>query len=123
MYSRAIITIALLMLVAIATAQQTTEILDIKKVEEAGKGSAYKAKVIALAFNYLALGLMLGATIYILVVRKRSLPELFGEWWFWVPIVLNIVPVILYSLSDFSPLFRALYNSVKEDLCPFLFCP
>jgi hypothetical protein len=66
---------------------------------------------------------MLGATIYILVIRKRGIPELFGEWWFWLPIALNMVPVILYIVSDFTPLFKSVYDWVKQDMCPFLFCP
>jgi hypothetical protein len=116
------VAIALLVLAVVATAQQA-EILDVKKVEKAGEGSLHTAKIIGLAFNYLALGLMIGASIYILVVRKRSLPELFGEWWFWVPIALNLVPVILYLISDFTPLIGSLYKWIREDPCPFLYCP
>jgi hypothetical protein len=119
MHAKAI-AIALLVLAAIVTAQ---EILDIEKVEQAGEGSLRNAKIIGLAFNYLALGLMIGASIFVLIVRKRSLPELFGEWWFWVPIVYNLVPVILYLISDFTPLIGSLYEQIREDPCPFLYCP
>jgi hypothetical protein len=66
---------------------------------------------------------MIGASVYVLFVRKRSFPELFGEWWFWVPIALQIVPVILYILSDITPLVKSVYDWVKEDPCPFLYCP
>ncbi len=121
MYIKAI-TIALLMLVVIVTAQQI-EILDVEKIGQAGENSLRNAKIIGLAFNYLALGLMLGASVYVLVVRKRSLPELFGEWWFWAPIAVNMVPVILYLISDFTPLIRSLYDQIREDPCPFLYCP
>jgi hypothetical protein len=122
MYTKAI-AIVLLVLAAVVTAQQTTEILDVEKVEQAGQGSLHTAKIIVLAFNLFAIGLMLGATIYILVIRKRGIPELFGEWWFWLPIALNMIPVILYIVSDFTPLFKSVYDWVKQDMCPFLFCP
>jgi len=121
MYAKTI-TIALLMLVAVVMAQ-TTSIIDVQKVESAGKDTLKNAKIVALALNYVALGVMIGASIYVLFVRKRSFPELFGEWWFWVPIALNMVPVILYLLSDFTPLVKSIYDWVKQEQCPFLYCP
>lgn len=121
MYAKTI-AIALLMLVAVVTAQ-TTNIIDIQKVESAGKDTSKYAKITVLAINYVAIAVMLGASVYILFVRKRGFPELFGEWWFWVPIALNMVPVILYLLSDITPLVKSIYDWVKQDPCPFLFCP
>jgi hypothetical protein len=122
MYARAI-AIALLMLVAVVMAQTTTKIIDVEKVESAGKETSKNAKIVVLAINYVAIAVMLGASVYVLFVRKRGFPELFGEWWFWVPIALNMVPVILYLLSDFTPLFKSVYDWVKQDMCPFLYCP
>jgi hypothetical protein len=116
------IAIVLLMLVAVAMAQ-TADVIDIEKIEGAGKETLKNAKIVVLALNYVALAAMIGASVYVLFVRKRSFPELFGEWWFWVPIALNIVPVILYLLSDFTPLVKSVYDQIKEDPCPFLFCP
>ena len=122
MYARTI-AIALLMLVAVAMAQTATQIIDVQKVESAGKETLKNAKIIVLALNYVALAAMIGASIYVLFVRKRSFPELFGEWWFWVPIALQIVPVILYLLSDFTPIVKSVYDWIKQDQCPFLYCP
>jgi hypothetical protein len=116
------IVITMLMLVAVVMAQQA-QIIDVEKVEEAGKETLKNAKIAVLAINYVALAAMIGASVYVLFVRKRGFPELFGEWWFWVPIALNVVPVILYLLSDFTPLVKSVYDWVKEDPCPFLFCP
>jgi len=119
------IAIALLMLVAVVMAQNQggNRIIDIGKVEQAGKGISNDAKIVVLAINYIAIAAMIGASVYVLFVRKRSFPELFGEWWFWVPIALQIVPVILYILSDITPLVKSVYDWVKEDPCPFLYCP
>jgi len=119
------IAIVLLMLVAVVMAQNQggNRIIDIEKVEQAGKGISNDAKIVVLAINYIAIAAMIGASVYVLFVRKRSFPELFGEWWFWVPIALQIVPVILYILSDFTPLVKSVYDWVKEDPCPFLYCP
>jgi len=119
------IAIALLMLVAVVMAQNQggNRIIDIGKVEEAGRGISNDAKIVVLAINYIAIAAMIGASVYVLFVRKRSFPELFGEWWFWVPIALQIVPVILYILSDITPLVKSVYDWVKEDPCPFLYCP
>jgi len=116
------IAIALLMLVAVVMAQQNN-IVNIQKVEEAGKGISKDAKIVVLAINYIAIAAMIGASVYVLFVRKRGFPELFSEWWFWVPIALQIVPVVLYMLSDFTPLVKSVYDWVKEDPCPFLYCP
>jgi hypothetical protein len=119
------IAIVLLMLAAVVMAQNQggNRIIDIEKVEQAGKGISNDAKIVVLAINYIAIAAMIGASVYVLFVRKRSFPELFGEWWFWVPIALQIVPVILYILSDFTPLVKSVYDWVKEDPCPFLYCP
>ncbi len=120
------IAIALLMLVAVIMAQnvgQGGKIVDIQKVEQAGKDISKDAKIVVLAINYIAIAAMIGASVYVLFVRKRGFPELFGEWWFWVPIALNVVPVILYILSDFTPLVKSVYDWIKEDPCPFLYCP
>jgi hypothetical protein len=122
MYARAV-AIALLMLVAVVMAQTTTKIIDVEKVKDAGKETSKNAKIVVLALNYVSIAAMLGASVYVLFVRKRGFPELFGEWWFWVPIALNMVPVILYLLSDFTPLIKAIYDWVKQDTCPFLYCP
>ena len=118
MYARTI-AIALLMLVAVVAAQ----VIDVGKIESAGKDTLKNAKTAVLALNYVALAAMIGASIYVLFVRKRSFPELFGEWWFWVPIALQIVPVILYLLSDITPLVKSVYDWIKQDQCPFLYCP
>jgi hypothetical protein len=121
------IAIALLMLVAVVMAQSVGQggnrIIDIQKVEQAGKDISKDAKIVVLAINYIAIAAMIGASVYVLFVRKRSFPELFGEWWFWVPIALNVVPVILYILSDFTPLVKSVYDWIKQDPCPFLYCP
>jgi hypothetical protein len=117
MYNKTIV--ALLMLTAVVIAQ----VIDIEKIESAGQDTLRNAKIVALALNYVALAVMIGASLYILFVRKRSFPELFGEWWFWVPIAVNMVPVILYLLSDFTPLIASVYEQIKEDPCPFLYCP
>ncbi len=120
------IAIALLMLVAVIMAQnvgQGGKIIDIQKVEQAGKDISKDAKIAVLAINYIAIAAMIGASVYVLFVRKRGFPELFGEWWFWVPIALNVVPVILYILSDFTPLVKSVYDWIKRDPCPFLYCP
>jgi hypothetical protein len=126
MYARTI-AIALLVLVAVVMAQNVGQgggkIIDIQKVEQAGKDISKDAKIVVLAINYIAIAAMIGASVYILFVRKRSFPELFGEWWFWVPIALQIVPVILYLLSDFTPLVKSVYDWIKQDQCPFLYCP
>jgi hypothetical protein len=123
MYARTT-AIALLMLAAVVIAQTTaTDVINIDKVKESGEQTLKNAKIAVLAFNYVALAAMLGASAYVLLVRKRSFPELFGEWWFWVPIALNTVPIILYLLSDFTPLIKSVYEWVKRDQCPFLFCP
>jgi magnesium-transporting ATPase (P-type) len=121
MYARTI-AIALLVLVAVVMAQNTP-IIDVDKVKEGGEETLKNAKIVVLAINYVALAAMIGASVYILFVRKRSFPELFGEWWFWVPIALQIVPVILYLLSDFTPLVKSVYDWIKQDQCPFLYCP
>jgi hypothetical protein len=120
MHAKAV-AIALLMLVAVVMAQ--TKIIDVEKVESAGKETSKNAKIAVLALNYVSIAVMLGASVYVLFVRKRGFPELFGEWWFWVPIALNMVPVILYLLSDFTPLVKSIYDWVKQDTCPFLYCP
>jgi len=126
MYARTI-AIALLVLVAVVMAQNVGQggdkIIDIQKVERAGKDISKDAKIVVLAFNYIAIAAMIGATVYVLFVRKRSFSELFGEWWFWVPIALQIVPVILYLLSDITPLVKSVYDWIKQDPCPFLYCP
>jgi hypothetical protein len=116
------IVIALLMLVAVVMAQNQ-KIVDIEKVEQAGRDISRDAKLFVLAVNYVAIAAMIIASVYVLFVRKRGFPELFGEWWFWVPIALNVVPVILYILSDFTPLVKAVYDWIKRDPCPFLYCP
>jgi hypothetical protein len=120
-----IIAIVLLMLVAVVMAQNQggNKVIDVKKIEQAGKDISKDAKIAVLAINYIATAAMIGATVYVLFVRKRSFPELFGEWWFWVPIALQIVPVILYILSDITPLVKAVYDWIKQDPCPFLYCP
>ena len=121
------IAIALLMLVAVVAAQNVGQggnrIIDIEKVEQAGKGISSDAKIVVLAINYIALAAMIGISVYTLFVRKRSFPELFGEWWFWAVIALQVVPVILYILSDITPLAKSVYDWVKQDPCPFLYCP
>jgi len=119
------IAIALLMLVAVVMAQNQggNKIIDIQKVEQAGKDISKDAKIAVLAINYIAIAAMIGASVYVLFVKKRGFPELLGEWWFWVPIALQIVPVILYILSDFTPLVKSVYDWVKRDPCPFLYCP
>ncbi len=114
------VAIVLLVLAVVVMAQ---DIIDVQKVEGAGRETLRTAKIAVLAFNFVAIAVMIGASVYILFVRKRSFPELFGEWWFWVPIALNMVPVILYLLSDFTPLVKSVYDRIKEDPCPFLFCP
>ena len=121
------IAVALLMLAAAAAAQNVgqgeNKIIDIKKVEQAGKDISKDAKIAVLAINYIALAAMIGVSVYMLFVRKRGFPELFGEWWFWAVIALQVVPVILYILSDITPLVKSVYDWVKEDPCPFLYCP
>jgi hypothetical protein len=118
------IAIALLMLAAVVVAQATTtDVINIEKVKESGEKTLKNAKIATLAFNYIALAAMLIASAYVLLVKKRGFPELFGEWWFWVPIALNAVPIILYLLSDLTPLVKAVYEWIKQDQCPFLYCP
>jgi len=118
------IALALLMLAVVAMAQQADEkVIDVEKVREAGENILKDAKTVALALNYVAIAVMIGASLYVLFVRKRSFPELFGEWWFWVPIAINMVPIILYILSGFTPLVKAIYDWIKQDQCPFLYCP
>jgi hypothetical protein len=116
-----ILAIMLLMLAVAVMAQD--KVIDIEKVRKAGTDISRDAKYVVLAFNYIAIAAMIGATVYVLFVRKRSFPELFGEWWFWVPIALNVVPVILYLLSDITPLVKSVYDWIKRDPCPFLYCP
>jgi hypothetical protein len=125
MFTKAVVVLALLMLAVVVAAQQAGDqrVIDIRKVEGAGRDILRDAKTVLLAFNYIAVAIMLGATAYVLLVRKRSFPELFGEWWFWLPIALNVVPIILYLLSDITPLVNAVYDWVKRDQCPFLYCP
>jgi len=114
----------LLMLATMVMAQQADEkVIDVEKVREAGENILKDAKTVALALNYVAIAVMIGASLYVLFVRKRSFPELFGEWWFWVPIAINMVPIILYILSGFTPLVKAIYDWIKQDQCPFLYCP
>ena len=118
------IALALLMLALVAMAQQADEkVIDVEKVREAGENILKDAKTVALALNYVAIAVMIGASLYVLFVRKRSFPELFGEWWFWVPIAINMVPIILYILSGFTPMVKAIYDWIKQDQCPFLYCP
>jgi hypothetical protein len=118
------IALALLMLALVAMAQQADEkVIDVEKVREAGENILKDAKTVALALNYVAIAVMIGASLYVLFVRKRSFPELFGEWWFWVPIAINMVPIILYILSGFTPLVASIYDWIKQDQCPFLYCP
>jgi len=118
------IALALLMLAVVAMAQQADEkVIDVEKVREAGENILKDAKTVALALNYVAIAVMIGASLYVLFVRKRSFPELFGEWWFWVPIAINMVPIILYILSGFTPMVKAIYDWIKQDQCPFLYCP
>jgi len=118
------IALALLMLAVVVMAQQADErVIDVGKVREAGENILKDAKTVALALNYVAIAVMIGASLYVLFVRKRSFPELFGEWWFWVPIAINMVPIILYILSGFTPMVKAIYDWIKQDQCPFLYCP
>jgi hypothetical protein len=118
------IALALLMLAVVAMAQQGDDkVINVGKVREAGENILKDTKTVALALNYVAIAVMIGASLYVLFVRKRSFPELFGEWWFWVPIAINMVPIILYILSGFTPLVKAIYDWIKQDQCPFLYCP
>ncbi|MFZ8812217.1 MAG: hypothetical protein ACO2PN_29460, partial [Pyrobaculum sp.] len=65
------IALALLMLALVAMAQQADEkVIDVEKVREAGENILKDAKTVALALNYVAIAVMIGASLYVLFVRK-----------------------------------------------------
>jgi len=112
-----IIAIALLTLAAVAMAA------DVGKAEQAASEFLGSVKTAVWAASLASVGILLGDVVYTLFVRRRGLPELFGSAWFWVPLVIIMVPIILYIVAQFSPEVKAIYDKIVEGRCPFLYCP
>ena len=111
------IAIALLKLAAVAMAANAT------LAEKAASDFLGSVKTAVWAASLASVGILLGDVVYTLFVRRRGLPELFGSAWFWVPLLLIMVPVILYIVAQFSPEVKAVYDKIVEGRCPFLYCP
>jgi cytochrome c biogenesis protein ResB len=111
------IAIALLTLAAVAMAA------DVGKAEQTATEFLNNVKTAVWAASLASVGILLGDVVYTLFVRRRGLPELFGSAWFWVPLVIIMVPIILYIVAQFSPEVKAVYDKIVEGRCPFLYCP
>jgi|ADKH01.1.fsa_nt_gi hypothetical protein len=111
------IAIALLTLAAVAVAA------DVGKAEQAATEFLNNVKTAVWAASLASVGILLGDVVYTLFVRRRGLPELFGSAWFWVPLVIIMVPIILYIVAQFSPEVKSVYDKIVEGRCPFLYCP
>jgi cytochrome c biogenesis protein ResB len=111
------IAIALLTLAAVAMAA------DVNKAVDAATDFLNKVRTGVWAASLASVGILLGDVVYTLFVRRRGLPELFGSAWFWVPLLIIMVPIILYIVAKFSPEVKAVYDKMVEGRCPFLYCP
>jgi len=112
-----IIAVMLMLLAAVAMAA------DVEKAEQTASEFLNNVKTAVWAASIASVGILLGDVIYTLFVRRRGLPELFGSAWFWVPLVIIMVPIILYIVSQFSPEVKSIYDKIVEGRCPFLYCP
>jgi cytochrome c biogenesis protein ResB len=112
-----IVTVVLMLLAAVAMAA------DVERAEQVATEFLNNVKTAVWAASIASVGILLGDVVYTLFVRRRGLPELFGSAWFWVPLVIIMVPIILYIVAQFSPEVKSIYDMIVEGRCPFLYCP
>jgi len=81
------IALALLMLAVVVMAQQADErVIDVGKVREAGENILKDAKTVALALNYVAIAVMIGASLYVLLLESAVFQSCLANGGFGCPL-------------------------------------
>jgi hypothetical protein len=112
------ITIAtMLLLAAIVLA------VDTEKMRETAGWSLDIVKLAVQGASTVSVALLLGTTIWVLLIKRHGLPELFGNPWFLVPFNILMAVIILGIVSTFSPEAKSIYDRITGGGCPFLYCP
>ncbi len=97
--------------------------VDTEKMQETADWSLYVVKLAVQGASTVSVALLLGATIYVLFIKRHGLPELFGNPWFLVPFNILMAVIILAIVSSFSPEVKSMYDKITGGGCPFLYCP
>jgi hypothetical protein len=112
------ITITTMLLLAAAVLALETE-----KMQQTADWSLNVVKLAVQGGSTLSVALLLGSAIYILLIKRHGLPELFGNPWFLVPFNILMAVIILAIVSSFSPEVKSIYDKITGGGCPFLYCP
>jgi|GEM_PF-6761768 len=117
MRRQAALAVLLLLLAAVAQA------VDIDKAREATEKFLKDAKAAVWLASLFAVGLMLADVVYVLLIKRQGINDLFGSKWFLLPLLFVTVPIVLGVVAKFSPEVKAIYDVIVADGCPFLYCP